>query len=155
MLGLSNQEELAVRQGPKRLAMAFQILEFAVRQKRSGATCDEVVTALGLYPPSASVRYSELVKSGCLVATTRVRPTTSKGVAKVHVAASRPNFKKYMQYLQRPVSKRAGLSLLDSSILYVGKAFCKRWTRAKTSTGRENASRYLINTLVGLALPCQ
>lgn len=147
MFGLTPAEERDVTSGPRRLRMAFLLLRFVATMKKNGATCDECMTALGLPHQSASARFHDLVRAGCLVKTGKRRRTRSGALATVHVANPAANFKGFMTRPARRRSRKAGLSELEQEVLSAGLDFVTRWKRARTLKGREEAAVALVNRL--------
>lgn len=153
MLGLDANEENIVTSGPKRMAMAFAMLRF-VASREQGATCDECTEALGLTHQSASARFHELVRVGCLVSTGQKRQTQSGGVAAVHKAATNTDFKAYLAQstlLRAPAASGKILSNTEQEVLAHGILFVQRWQKAKTVKGRQEAAANLIRELGSLA----
>jgi hypothetical protein len=130
--------------------MACQIFEFVKAQK--AATCDEVMVALGFPHGSASVRYSELVASGCFVPTKK-RQTRSGGMALAHEVAEGVTFNRYLDFLTRPKGSKKGSVLLplEQSVLQEGMLFIQKWRKARTPKQRENIAVDLVNKLAILA----
>jgi hypothetical protein len=145
---LTREQVQAIYLGPKRAAMALSILEFVANQKQ-GATCDECMVALGLLHQSASVRYSELVKTGCLVFNGKLRSTQSGAKAKVHQVSPTGDFKKYLALAGK--TKKPGLSEFEQDILTLGKDFWSRWHKARSKKSREEAAVALVTRLASLS----
>lgn len=60
-----------------------RILEFMAERGAFGATCDEVESALGILPQSASARFAELREAGMIAKTNQRRPTRTGRSARV------------------------------------------------------------------------
>ena len=149
MFGLTSQEELAISGGPKRQAMALQILQHVASCDR-GATCDECETVLDIPHQSASARYFELVHAGLLVETGK-RRTKAGSQALVHKVAPRADFKSYLVAAGQKRKARPGLTETEQDVLAAGMEFLSRWKRAKTKKGRVEASVTLVNKLGDIA----
>jgi hypothetical protein len=145
---LTREQVQAIRLGPQRAAMALNILEFVSKQNQ-GATCDECMVALDLLHQSASVRYSELVKTGCLVFRGKLRSTQSGASAKVHHVSPTADFKRYLALAGK--MRKPGLSDFEQDILTLGKDFWTRWHKAKSKKSREVAAVTLVTRLAALS----
>lgn len=143
--GLTPAEVLAVKTGPKRIAVAWRILDYV--EKTKGTTCHECLEGIGIAYQTGSPRYHELVRAGCLVPTGQRRTTSQGGMATVHRLAPKVDFKKFLN-----LPKRSGKDSgdLDKEIVRVGQAFLRRWRKAKTHKGRESAAVALVQAMVGL-----
>lgn len=146
MFGLTNEEELAVLGGPKRTALAFRILVHV--SEVGDATAHECSEALHVPNQSLSVRFSELVKSGCLTHRGKKRRTKSGGLALICKVAEEADFKTYLALVRVKSKKSRGLSDVEQKVLTAGMEFLAKWKRAKTQKGRQDASVTLVNSLV-------
>ena len=146
MFGLSPTEEAAVTAGPKRLSLALAILHY-MWDLEGGTTCTDCLSAMGVSYQSGSVRFYELAKAGCLQATGETRRTVEGGRAKVYQATKKPDFKAYL----RPRKEAPKDTTEDQEVLRQGLRFVKRWRKAKTQRGKEQAATDLIKSLAEVA----
>ena len=148
MLGLTSHELEAVQAGPKQLANALAILQHMSKSK--GETCSECLAQL-----DASItheRFYELARAGLLTHTGQRRTTSQGGVAKVYIAVKKPDFKEYIRFAQTKRTKtNPALTPEEQAILQHGKTFIKRWRKARSLRGREQAATDLITALAGVA----
>jgi len=151
--GLTDQERLAVLQGQKNIALAFRILEYVATCKE-GTTCHECAVGVPFPYQAGSVRYHELVKVGCLVATGKRRKTSGGGTAAVHRVAWDANFKRYLRHVLSAGYRKKrvvpGLGEKEQQVLAAGLDFLREWKRSKSRKGRENAAVLLVNRLASL-----
>jgi hypothetical protein len=153
MFGLTPQEQTALLGGTKHLSQALQMLTYAASRK-DGVTCDDCTEALGITHQTASARFHELVKAGCLTPTGKKRETRSGGAAAVHKVAKKADFRTYLSYVQSfqyRKKKHQGLTEQEQAVLTVGLEFISTWNRVKSKKGREDAAVTLINRLGNLA----
>lgn len=129
------------------MGMAFRILEYVVLRGRTGATGDECAQALDLVGNSASARFSELAKVGCIIATRAKRRTKSGGLAIVYTTPPNPSFVPYLAFCLGPKTKKTqGLSSRDQAVLAAGQSFLRRWE--KQPKKRSEAASKLLQDLL-------
>ena len=149
MFGLTPKQLDAIPFGTKRHAMALRILQFVA--PKNGATCDECMIALRLPHQSASARYHELVRVGCLVRTGKKRRTQSGSLAWVHRDSSNADFTKFLNQTTTKRKRLTGLTMVEQGVLSAGLKFIASWNRCKTPKGREEAAVSIVNRLAKLA----
>jgi hypothetical protein len=145
LLGLKPEQLLAIR-SRRRTSMAYDILEHAVKQGAEGVTCDESTIALKLKGNAASARFSELVKSGCLLPAKKRRVTSSGGLAQVYVADPDVNFISYLTHANTPRSKAKVLTPFEQRVLVAGTTFLRRWEKIPAKP-QDHLTR-LVNDLI-------
>lgn len=138
--GLSKAEVRLVEHGPKRTLMAWLILIYAANQP-DGVTCDDCSGALDLSQNSASARFHELVRSGCLISTGTKRRTSSGSKAAIYKVAPDADFKRFASKAWKFTEDK------DTAILAAGRKFVSSWNGSKDRPGLVRA---LVKKLVGL-----
>ena len=144
--GLTDGEVAAVRSGPKRLADALNILEFAASRPK-GVTCDECTEALGLRHQACSPRFSELESAGCLVDTGASKKTLSGSRARLMKVPADTDFRAFMLHVRsKRVAPRTSQILTPraSALLEVVESFLHTWKRVKSKQKQTETLRTLL-----------
>jgi len=144
--GLTRVMRARVAAGPKRPAMAMNILTFAAAQKND-VTADECMYGLGLTHQSSSARFHELAKSGCLRKTQLKRETRSGGMAIVYIVEPNASFRMYLDFIQRGDTHGA----VKDRALMSAMLFIRGWSRAKSKATKRRLITTLVTRLVDLS----
>jgi len=148
MFGIDNTQASLLKLSGGSVGMAYQILEYIAFN--GPKTYDECAEVLNLSHGSGSVRFSELVKSGCLERTQQHRTTRAGGRAVVHQIAADADFRKHLAKVHRVAKPKSGSSE-DQEAMRIATRFIRGWKRTNSKNARKKLAEEVMLGLIALA----